>query len=432
MIFAARQIQEKCREKQQPFYELFVDLTKAFDTVSRESLWLLLRKYSCPPGFIKLVRRLHDGMEARIISGTDTSEPFSVSHGVKQGCVIAPTLFGLFLGAMVAEATRDLSCVATIRHRTSGGLFTTQHLKAKTKVTLQMILDLLYADDTALVAHSEADLQQSLDRLHTACHRFGLKISVKKTVVLFQPALGGPNALPKITIDDQLLQVVDKFAYLGSCISSDGTMDAEIDCRIAKASAAFGALQRRVWSAAGIRRSTKVKVYQAMVLLTLLYGCEAWTCYAKHLKRLEAFHQRKLRSLLGISWKDHITNAEVLARAGLPSVEARIRSSQLRWVGHVVRMPEHRLPKQILYSELEACKRPVAARVSGSWTRRKRLIGRRGVSHYIKAPDASTNLEQCGGKSREQGLKRWLNYHLVGQPSCVLTVAASAGPGLTC
>ena len=64
MIFAARQLQEKCQEQNVDLYTTFVDLTKAFDTVSRDGLWKIMSKFGCPDKFIQVVRPLHDGMQA--------------------------------------------------------------------------------------------------------------------------------------------------------------------------------------------------------------------------------------------------------------------------------------------------------------------------------------------------------------------------------
>ena len=94
-IFAIRQLQVKCLEQRQDLYLLFIDLTKAFDTISRPGLWSILSKLGCPPKFISMVRSLHDGMMARVVENGDVSDPFPVTNGVKQGCVLAPTLFSL-------------------------------------------------------------------------------------------------------------------------------------------------------------------------------------------------------------------------------------------------------------------------------------------------------------------------------------------------
>ncbi|KAI8517816.1 hypothetical protein Bbelb_038330 [Branchiostoma belcheri] len=98
-------------------------------------------------------------------------------------------------------------------------------------------------------------------------------------------------------------------------------------------------------------------VYNACVLSTLLYGSETWSTYAKQEHRLNAFHMRCIRRILGISWKDKVTNAEVLSRAGLPTMFTLLRQRRLRWLGHVRRMEDGRIPKDLLYGELILGKR---------------------------------------------------------------------------
>jgi len=66
MLFAARQVQEKCREQNLDLYMVFINLTKAFDFVSREGLWKLLLKAGCPLRVVKIIRSFHDGMMARV------------------------------------------------------------------------------------------------------------------------------------------------------------------------------------------------------------------------------------------------------------------------------------------------------------------------------------------------------------------------------
>ena len=66
MIFTARQLQEKCQEQNADVYMTFVDLIKAFDTVSRDGLWKIMAKFGCPPRFIAVMRQFHDGMQARV------------------------------------------------------------------------------------------------------------------------------------------------------------------------------------------------------------------------------------------------------------------------------------------------------------------------------------------------------------------------------
>ena len=93
------------------------------------------------------------------------------------------------------------------------------------------------------------------------------------------------------------------------------------------------------------------------MLPTLLNACEIWTVYQRHAKRLNHFHTSCLRKLLKIKWQDRIPDTEVLKRAGMQSIHTLLKLTQLRWTDHVARMPDERLPKKILYGELQVGRR---------------------------------------------------------------------------
>ena len=200
-------------------------------------------------------------------------------------------------------------------------------------------------------------MQLSVERFAAACDDFGLTISTKKTEVLYQPAPGSSTTEPSIFINDQKINTVDRFTYLCSTLTDNAVIDREVSNRIAKASASLCRLHANVWSKRGIKIGTKLKVYRAVVLPTLLYACETWTVYQRHAKKLNHFHTTCLRKLFNIKWQDKIPDTEVLRRADLPSIYTILMQSQLRWAGHVARMPDHRLPKQPFYGELVKSKR---------------------------------------------------------------------------
>ena len=102
-------------------------------------------------------------------------------------------------------------------------------------------------------------------------------------------------------------------------------IDDEVNASIAKASAAFGQLCGSVWDRGGIKLNTKLKVYKAVVLPTLLYAFETWTVYQRHAKRLNHFHTSCIRKLLKIKWQDRIPDTEVLKRAGMQSVHTLLK-----------------------------------------------------------------------------------------------------------
>ena len=200
-------------------------------------------------------------------------------------------------------------------------------------------------------------MQGAVDRMSKACDNFQLTISTNKTEVVHQPAPGKPYSEPNITVNGQKLQVVDKFTYLGSTLSRAVHIDDEVIARTAKASIAFGRLHTNVWERNGIRLDTKLKVYKAVVLPTLLYACETWTVYQRHVKNLNHFHLSCLRKILKIRWQDKIPDTEVLKKAMVQSVHTLLKLAQLRWTGHVTRMSDERLPKKVLYGELQEGKR---------------------------------------------------------------------------
>ena len=355
MSFAVRQLQEKCKLQNQDLYLLFIDLTKAFDTVNREGLWCILEKAGCPTHFVGIIRSFHDNMKASVREGSDKSPPFGVTSGTKQGCVLAPTLFSIFFSMMLHVAFKNSTDGVEIKSRCDRGLcsLTTQHFNAFTKVTFSTIRDLLFADDCALAACSQEALQRLCDCFSTASRRFGLTISIKKTEVLYQPARGNEYVPPSISIEGKQLKAVEHFKYLGGTISNDASADAEITSRIAKATGAFGRLSKRLWTNRNIRLDTKIAVYKAAVVTSLLFGCETWTLKKAHIVRLEKFHQTSLRRIARIRWFDKQTNYQVLDRCKIRSLQSMIDSAHLRWTGHVTRMKDYRIPKALLYGRVK-------------------------------------------------------------------------------
>ena len=92
------------------------------------------------------MRQFHDDMQARVQNDGEFSEPFEVTNGVKQGCVMAPTLFSMMFSAMLMDAFQDSDTGFPIRYRLDGNTFNPR-LQAKTKVQTDVLDELLYADD---------------------------------------------------------------------------------------------------------------------------------------------------------------------------------------------------------------------------------------------------------------------------------------------
>ena len=123
-----------------------------------------------------------------VLEGKSRNRSVSQMGSCKQGCVLAPTLFSIFLSAMLDEAFRDMGDGVYIQSRQSANLFNVAHFRAKTKTTRIPMRELLFADDSALFAHSAEAMQNIIaDTFSNASKKFGLKINIKKTDVLHQP-----------------------------------------------------------------------------------------------------------------------------------------------------------------------------------------------------------------------------------------------------
>ncbi|CAJ0938707.1 unnamed protein product [Ranitomeya imitator] len=198
-------------------------------------------------------------MMVKVLNDGDVSEAFPVTNSVKQGCVLAPTLFSMLFSAMLSDAFNNCEDGTQVRYRTDGKLFNPKHLKAVTKVHETVIRELLFADDCALNASTEQQMQHEMDCFSQACDSFGLEINIRKTEVMYQPLPGKLYKEPRITVKEQNLKAVDNFTYLGSTLSREVTIDAEVNNRIAKASATFGRLRKNVWEQRGLSLTTKLK-----------------------------------------------------------------------------------------------------------------------------------------------------------------------------
>ena len=170
MIFMQRQMQKKCRDQNIGLYAAFVDLTKAFDTVNREGLWKFLASLACSQKILTILRQFREDQKRR-----------------QAGMCPGPTLFSIFFSIMLHEAKEDLPDGIYIRFQTDGSLFNLRRLFARTKTIEELITELLFADDCALLAHMEKALQHIVNCFSDAAKNFVLTIILEKTYMLYQP-----------------------------------------------------------------------------------------------------------------------------------------------------------------------------------------------------------------------------------------------------
>jgi len=145
------------------------------------------------------------------------------------------------------------------------------------------------------VTHTPLSLQHSLNALADAYQRAGLAINAKKTEILSLGSHPSPASQPSFTVHGDALNTTQHFTYLGSILASDLDLFHEIQQRIKLASSAFGRLGHRVFFNHNLSVATKVAVYKAICISILLYGCESWVPYRRHIKALEAHQIRCLK-----------------------------------------------------------------------------------------------------------------------------------------
>ena len=175
-----------------------------------------------------------------------------------------------------------------------------------------------FADDAALLTTSRAGAVEGTKAYNQTCADLGLRVSTQKTKLMVSGREMAEGDKEPIDMGEEEIGVVKEFPYLGSVVAASGRIDSNIDNRIAKATKAFGALRRAVFLDKNLTLRTKQKIYQACVMSVLLYGAECWILLRKHKRKLNNFHHRCIRNILGISnrqqWSSHITMAEIRMR----------------------------------------------------------------------------------------------------------------------
>eukprot|EP00061_Rhincodon_typus_P014763 g42031.t1 len=109
------------------------DLTKAYATVNWKACWSILLRFVCTMKSVAILHLLDDNMEVMVMTNDSTTDPLPVQTSVKQGCVIAPVLFLIYLAAMLHLTTDKTPAGVELTYRTCGKLFNLHHLQAKTK-----------------------------------------------------------------------------------------------------------------------------------------------------------------------------------------------------------------------------------------------------------------------------------------------------------
>ena len=336
-ILALRRLIEGVKANNLPAVITFIDFRKAFDTIHRGKMLKILQAYGIPSQITDAIESMYNNTMAKVISPDGETELFEILAGVLQGDTLAPYLFVIVLDYALRMAIEgkeeDLGFQLTRRQ--------------SRRVGPEVVTDFDFADDIALLSEEMYQAQELLQRVETSVAKVGLKMNASKTKFM----LFNQNRKSNLqTNDGSELEQVKDFKYLGAWMESTAK---DIKQRKAAAWRACSKLSK-IWKSS-LPRKFKLRLFSATVESVLLYGCEAWTTTPKIEKELDGCYTRMLRTVLNVSWKQHMTNEELYGN--LPKISHRIQIRRTRFAGHCFRSEEP-VSKMILWAPKHGYKKP--------------------------------------------------------------------------
>ncbi|KAI8503836.1 hypothetical protein Bbelb_188070 [Branchiostoma belcheri] len=292
---------------------------KAFDRVWHEGLWKVMRDYNIDESLVAIIKSLYDNATCAVLHNNQLGDIFRTTVGVRQGCLLSPALFNVFLENIMQEALTDFESSISI-----GG---------------RQLSNLRFADDIDLMAGSEDEHQDLSTRVDSRSTAYGMEVSTSKSKGMINGPT--PDARTTVSMGGEVLEDVDSFKYLGSILNREGTSTQEIRARIAQATAALAKLSP-ILQSKNISLPVKINLYKSLVASIFLYGCESWTTTAEAERRIEAFEMKCLRRILGISYLQRRTNESVRQEVEevcgkQQSLLSTVKQRKLMWFGHVCR-----------------------------------------------------------------------------------------------
>ena len=347
--FVVRQICEKYVKKGKDVYFAFLDLEKAYDRVDREAMWKVLELYGVEGRLLSAVKSMYADSRACVRVGSDRSEWFTVKVGLRQGCVMSPWLFNLYIDGVVREVNARV-----------GG----RGLKLVDREGNDWEMNqLLFADDTVVMADSEEKLCQLVSEFGRVCEKRKLRVNVGKSKVMRCTRNEGSARL-NVLLNGEALEEVDQFKYLGSIIAANGGVEADVSHRVSEGCKVLGAMNGVIRNR-GLGMDVKRALYEKVIVPTVTYGSELWGMKERERQKLNVFEMRCLRSMCGVSRLDRLRNDVVRRMTGVrKELAVRVDRNVLRWFGHVERMDDDRLLKKV-----------VSARVDGRGARGRPRFG---------------------------------------------------------
>lgn len=338
-IFILKEAIAKYYEFNKSFLCLFIDFSKAYDSISRRRLWKIMEKYGIPKKLINLSKSSISESRCKVKINGEISEKFDVSTGVRQGDGVSPLLFNLALEEALQE----------VRQTEAG-------ITIGTKINV-----LAFADDVAIMAESKEELKVLVTKLLNHTQKVGLKINEGKTKIMECGRATQINNDNKIEIEEYNFEKVNNFTYLGVMLTNNNEEDMEIQQRINAAHRSLSA-SHKLLSSRILSHKTKLRIYKTIIRPVLLYGSENWVLSKKTEKCLIVFENKILRKIYGPTFEDgewrirH--NAELRQLYTDPDIVAEVRGRRMRWAGHVLRKEDDSLVKNVLLNNPEGRRPP--------------------------------------------------------------------------
>jgi hypothetical protein len=349
-LFCMPILLQKSIEFRKNIYVCFIDLEKACDRVPHTLLFQCLDSVGLDTYDIRLLKNLYYNQTACVKVDQEVSAKVSIKRGVRQGCVMSPMLFNAY-----TEPVFEIA----LNNRREG-----------VKIGGEIINNIRYADDTAIMAESLEDLQTLLNAVNNECTEKGLTINAKKTKWMVVGKINIEDSV--LRLDNKILERVEHFRYLGSWIDCRVESDEEISTRIELARKNF-INWRSVLCSRSLSLTTRLRVLKCYVWSTLFYGCETWTTKIKNLNKLEAFELWCYRRMLRIPWTAHISNERVLETVHKERELINIiKMRKVQYFGHIMRGPKYRLLRLIIQGKIEGKR----------WVGRKQLSWLRNIRQW--------------------------------------------------
>ena len=299
-IFALKELISRYKSKNSCVYTCFLDASKAFDRVNHTKLFKKLSEKGVPNYLLRILMYWYANQTMCIRWGSQTSEKFHVSNGVRQGSILSPHLFKVYVD--------DLSIILN-------------SLKIGCTITNLIINHLMYADDIVLISPSTGGLKTLIEHCQQFGHTNDIKFNSTKSAILpFLPEDKKKYKTPPIHMNNEVIPVVEDFKYLGHILSNNKNDDLDIERQRKKIYAQGNSILRKFHMC-----SIEVKVELFKTYCTPLYTAHLWTNYSNQaLKNFYIAYHNVMKLFIGLPKREH--NRPQCVQYNIPHGPALLRN----------------------------------------------------------------------------------------------------------